>query len=787
MHALDRKLLRDLWHMRSQAMAIALVMACGVAAFVMSLSTLASLESTLTVYYERYRFADVFAQVKRAPNALAGRLAEIPGVARVQTRIVVDVTLDVPKLREPAVGRIISIPDRPTTGLNDLYLRQGRYVEPGRAGEVLIGEAFAEAHGFQPGHQLSAVINGKRQKLTIVGIALSPEYVYSIRPGELLPDDERFGVLWMGYTELAAAFDMDGAFNDISLSLLPHASAPEVLRRVDQLTEVYGGLGAYTRKDQLSNKLVTGEFAQLRGMALIIPTIFLSVSAFLLNVVLTRLISTQREQIATLKAFGYTRFEIGLHFFEFALAIVAVGSVLGIAVGAWLGKGLTEMYTVFFRFPIFQYGLDVRVALLAVGVSGAATVLGAYSAVRRAVNLPPAEAMRPEPPADFRPTLLERTPLHRFLSPAARMILRQLERQPIKSALTCLGIALAASVLILGSFIADTVDYVIDFQFSTAQRQHTMISFVEPTSARSFYEMQHLPGVSHVEPFRSVAARIRHQHLSRRLGIMGLVPEQRLFRLMNRDETPVRLPPDGLVISEILGKILNVRVGEVVLVEVLEAPRPTRQVVVTGMVHDFGEPAAYMSIKALHRLMGEGDTYSGAFLAVDEKQAGKLFHTLKQTPQVANVNIKAAAINSFKKTFAENLLRIRLFNVVFASIIAVGVVYNSARISLSERSRELATLRVLGFTRGEISTILLGELALLTLIALPLGMLLGYAFAALAVVALETESQRFPLVIYRSTYGLAVLVTVSAAVVSGLVVRRRLDRLDLVAVLKSRE
>jgi putative ABC transport system permease protein len=787
MHALDRKLVRDLWHMKGQAAAISLVMACGVGAFVMSLSTQASLEGTLHTYYERYRFADVFAHVKRAPNYMAERLAAIPDVSRVQTRIVVDVTLDVPGLNEPAVGRIISVPDRRTIGLNDLHLRRGRYVEPGRPGEVLASEAFAEAHNFQPGHQLSAVINGKRQKLTIVGVALSPEYVYSIRPGEILPDDQRFGVFWMAYTELAAAFDMEGAFNDISLALLPDANEAEVLRRVDELTEEYGGLGAYTRKDQLSHKLVNGEIEQLRGMALIAPTIFLSVSAFLLNVVLTRLIGTQREQIAAIKAFGYSRFEIGLHYLKFVLVLVVTGTALGLAIGAWLGKNMTELYTAFFRFPIFQFWLDLKVALLALVVSAGATILGTYTAVRKAVNLPPAEAMRPEPPADFRPTFLERTPLQRFLSPAMRMILRQLERQPIRSALTCLGIALATAVLILGNFVADTVDYVLTFQFSTAQRHHTMITFTEPTSAQSLYEVQHLPGVTGVEAFRSVPARVRSRHHHRRLGIMGLTPEPRLFRLMNMDETPVRLPPDGLVISEILGRLLDVKVGDSLIVEVLEAPRPTRTITITGMVSDFGEPAAYMSIHALHRLMGEGDTYSGAFLAVDTDKAAMLYQQLKQTPQVASVNVKEAAIRSFEKTFAENLLRMRLFNVMFASVIAFGVVYNSASISLSERSRELATLRVLGFTRGEISTILLGELATLTVIALPLGMIFGYWFSALAVQALETEAQRFPLVIYPSTYGLAVGVTLAAAVISGLAVRRRLDHLDLVAVLKSRE
>ncbi|HEX7010540.1 MAG TPA: hypothetical protein VF184_11190, partial [Phycisphaeraceae bacterium] len=298
MHPLNRKLVRDLWQMRSQAAAIALVIACGIGAFVMSLSTLASLQLTQATYYEQFRFADVFASLKRAPQALERRIAQIPGVAQVQTRVVVDVNLDVEGLPEPAVGRLISIPDDEPPALNRLYLRRGRYPRPRAGHEALVGEAFAQAHGLELGDRVRAIINGRLDELILVGVALSPEYVLQMRQGQVLPDPQRFGVFWMRREALAAAYDMEGAFNDVTLALAPGASEAQVIERLDELIEPYGGIGSYGREDQLSHRYLSDEIKQLRAMGLIAPSIFLSVAAFLLNVVVSRLIGTQREQIA---------------------------------------------------------------------------------------------------------------------------------------------------------------------------------------------------------------------------------------------------------------------------------------------------------------------------------------------------------------------------------------------------------------------------------------------------------------------------------------------------------
>lgn len=784
---MDRKLLRDLFHMKGQTLAISLVIACGIATFVMSLTTLSSLKRTRRTYYDRYRFAHVFVHVKRAPLELARRAGEIPGVARVSARIVSSVTMDVEGLDEPAVGQLVSVPDRGEAPLNAVYLRQGRMIEPGGEGEVVAGEAFAEAHGIEPGYQLSAVINGRRQVLTVVGIGLSPEHIYVAPPGSWLPDDKRFGIFWMGRSEMEAAFDMEGAFNDLSVQLMTGASEREVIEAIDELVKPYGGLGTYGRDEHASHRFLDDEIKQLKGTAVITPAIFLGVAAFLLNVVLSRLISTQREQIAALKAFGYFRWEVGLHYLKLALAVVMVGVALGCPFGLWLGKGLTHMYSLFYRLPAYDYRIEVAPLFLAVIISAVAGAAGVLIAVRRAVNLPPAEAMRPEPPTTYRKTVVDSVGLARMVSASGHMILRHLTRRPGRALLSILGMALAASVMVLGNFGKDAMDHIMEFQFSRAQRHDVTLTFVEPGSYASLYEIQQMRGVVNAEPFRAVPVRLRHGHHSRKLAITGLPDGGTLFLVLDEDGRKVPMPEEGVVLSGKLADILDVEVGDELTVDVLEGRRRTLTLPLAGVFRSFMGLAAYMRMDSLNRIMGEGDAVSGVYVSVDDKESADLYRRLKAVPRVASVNIKLAALQAFEETFAENIMQMRFFNILFASIIAFGVVYNSARISLSERSRALATMRVIGFTRGEILAIFLGEFGVLAAIAVPVGLLMGYGFALMLEPAMDTEMYSIPVVISRGTYAFAAITTSLAAILSGLAVRRRLNRLDLIGVLKSRD
>jgi putative ABC transport system permease protein len=785
--SLNRKLLRDLAAMRAQALAIAMVVAAGVAMYVMYLSNFASLQQTRAAYYSRHRFADVFASMKRAPERVAAEIAALPDVSALETRVVANVTLDLAQLEEPASGRLISIPADRRPRVNDLFLRRGRWIEPGRRDEVLASEGFVTAHGLNPGDQIPAVINGRLRRLTIVGVALSPEYVYTIRPGELVPDDKRFGIFWMDRQALGAAFDMEGGFNDVVLTLAPGTPPDATIASLDRLLTPYGGLGAIPRALQLSHWTVENELAQLQSFGFMLPLVFLMVAAFILNVALTRALALQRPQIAALKALGYANAAIGWHYLKLALAIGLVGVVIGIAGGAWLGRTIIDLYNKFFRFPELLFSVPVSVITGATALTLIAAGGGAFSAVRRAVSVPPAEAMRPEAPARYRRSLLETWWVARRLGAAGRMVLRNVTRHPLRAAASIFGIGFAVAILMVGFVFADAIDKLIETQFWVAERQHVTVGFVEPRSDAARHALARLPGVMAVEPQRTVAVRVRSGYRERYLGLTGVPPNSRMKHIVDRDGRRLQMPASGVVMSQILADVLGVGTGDSVTLDVLEGVRPVRQVLVTGLVDDTMGLAMYMELDELHGLMREADVASGALLLIDPAREAALSRALKALPVVAGAGFKRAVLQSFRETMAANMNLSIFINLVFAGVIAFGVVYNAARVSLSERSRELASLRVLGFTRGEISLILLGELALLTLASLPCGILLGYGLSALIVQSIQSEVYRFPLFISRQAVAWACLGIIAAAVISALIVRRRLDTLDLVAVLKVRE
>ena len=787
MLALNRKLFRDLWRMKGQATAIALVLASGVATFVMSLSTLEALTATQAAYYRDFRFAEVFAALKRAPEPVGRQIEAIEGVQLVETRVTAAASIDIEGFGDPVTAQIISLPDHGRPLLNQLYLKQGRLVEPGRDNEVVVSEAFAAAHRFQPGDRIAATIRGRKKGLTIVGIALSPEFIYQLQPGAIIPDFRTYGILWMSREQLEAASDMKGAFNEVTVRLVKGADPAPVIERMDQLLARYGGLGAYSRKDQISHRYLSEEFRGLRQMAIMFPVIFLGVAAFLLNVVVTRLIDTQREQVAILKAFGYSTVDVVLHYVKFVLLIVLLGSALGIAAGVWLGSGLTTMYRDFYRFPFMLYQLRPALAITAVLISAAAAVAGTLWSVLRAARVPPAEAMKPPAPAKYRVSVVERFGLRRWLDQPTRMIVRNLERRPLKAALSVIGIAFACAVLVVGGFFKDSVDFMVDVQFRLAQRDDITVTFVEPASPKAMFTLARLEGVEEVEPFRSVPARLRFGHRTYRTAVRGVPAGNRLYRLLDTRLQPVALPPQGVVLTDYLAKILDIRVGDRLTIEVMEGSRPVREATVVGLVNEFIGVSAYMDLEALNRMMREGPLISGVYLTAQRPARPAILDKLKAMPRVAGAAMRENAFRNFYETMARQMLIFAFVNTILAATIALGVVYNSARVTLSERSRELASLRVLGFTRGEISYILLGELALLTLLALPLGCVIGRQLSAVMIANMQTDLFRAPVVIQPSTYSFAATVVLVAALLSSIAVRRKLDHLDLVAVLKARE
>jgi len=783
MGALEKKLFRDLWLLRAQVSAIVVVVAAGVAIFFAMMGAYDALVRTQSDYYRQYRLGDVFARVVRAPLSAARAAEGIAGVAEVRARVAIDVAADVPGLGEPAMLHIVSMPA--AGALDGVFLRSG--APPERPDEIVLNEAFALADHLGPGSTVTATLAGRRHLLRVVGVGLSPEFVFQ-GGATLIPDDHRFGVGWMEEKALAASAGMAGAFNDLSLSLAPGTGQADVLASLDSLLAPWGAFGAQGRRDGLfSDRILSDKITQLRASAQLVPTVFLGVAAFLLNVVLGRLVATQRTQIGTLKAFGLSDFRVGLHYLELVLVVVLVGTVVGAVGGAWLGSGLIALYRGYYHFPDLTFRPEPATLFTAAGIALLASSLGAMGAVRRATALPPAEAMRPEPPPVFRAGVLDRPGVRRVLGTSARMALRNLLRRPGRTALSVLGVAFAAAIMVLVGAMSDALGYLCDVYFNESQRSDATVLFADARPVPAARELASMPGVLRAEPFRAVAVTLHHGPLRYRTAITGVARDGELHPIVDAGGHEVAIPEEGLVLSRILAEKLAVGTGDALEVELLEGRHRTRPAQVVAVVDDLMGVAATMDLDALTRLAEGSPLASGVELRTDERRIPAVLAGLRATAEVASVSLRTVAQKSFTDQIDQSLGVTQRIEVVFAFIIAFAVVYNSARTALSERSRELATLRVLGFSNVEVAGVLLGELAAITAAAIPVGLALGYVIAAATVRAAATDLMRIPFIIHGSTFSGAAIVVALSALVSAVIVGRQVTELDLVSVLKTRD
>lgn len=789
MSTLHTKLWRDLRRLRAQVVTIAVVVAIGVAGFVGMFAVHDSLKTSRDAFYADNRLADLFAGIKRAPVSLGERLRAIPGVAEVKLEVVFDAQVDLPEVVQPVTGRFIgldlSAAQAGRQGLNALSLKQGRWPERGAQLEALVSDRFAAARQLKPGDVVHAILDGRRERIHLVGTAATPEYVFASQGGA--PDDTGFGIWWIDGARMTELFDMQGAFNQAALRL--EAGVPEraVLTPLDRLLEPYGSIGAVGRDRQLSTKIVSDELAQLKVMGTVLPAIFLAVAMFILNVVLSRQVATQRSQIAALKALGYTDGAIAWHYIQLALVIAGLGVVVGLGLSQLIGRGMLSLYDEVFRFNRLAYATDTTLVLLSAAIAGLAATAGTWTAIHAVVRLRPAQAMLPPAPPAYTATLVERLGLGRFLSTSARMVVRNLERRPLRAAFTVTGIALAVALQISGAFWLDAIAHIVDVQFRQVQQGDVLVNFHRPVPVTVVRDLQRLPGVLDAEVYRTEPVKVTLRGRSNDTAVMALRGNAKLMRLVDEDRGALALPAHGVVLSGLLAREIGAQVGDRITLQFRLWNRRSVEVEVVDIARTMFGQLLYMNLDTLNRLAGDGDGVADAALQVDPAAMPAFWAAVKSAPGINSVFDKASSMAEFNHRTERNMGVFSGILTLFAVAMAVGIIYNAARISLSERAWELASLRVLGMTRAEVSVLLLAELAAELLIALPLGALAGWGLATLMMQLMASDAIDFPVVIEPSTYASAALIVLAAGVASALLVRRHIDRLDLVSVLKVRE
>ena len=788
MTPLHRKLLRDLWRMKSQALAVALVLACGIGMLVMSVGMQGSLERARDRYYLNNGMADVQAQAVRAPRRLGAELAELPGVAALELRAVGQARISLPWVTEPLAAQLVSLPDDGLPRVNRPLLVAGRWPERQAQGEALVNEAFAQANGLAPGSHMDVVVRGQRQRLHLVGVANSPEFVFVSAPGEPFPQPARFGVLWMRQGQLERALDMHGAFNDVVLTLSDPALDAPVRQALQDRLAAYGGMEPFGRDRMVSARFLTEELAQLGNMAATLPPIFLAVAAFLLNVTLSRLVATERANIGLLKAFGHSNGAVARHYAGMALLLGGMGLVLGMALGHVFGEWMSSIYRAVYRLPALPFQTDAHTWLLAFGVGLAAALAGAMSAVAQAVRLTPAAALAPPSPPHFGGGGQRGgTSWLGQLDPLTRIIIRRVVSAPRRSLSTLAGVALALSVLVVSQHFPAGIEKFLQVTFRVAKTQDATVTLTEAGGPTALHALARLPGVEAVEPFRAVAVSYHFNGRSVQDALVGMPAQPRLERLVQTGSEAVTLRGDGLVASRGLARQLHAQAGDVVRVEVTQGRRMQFDLKVVQVADLWVGSSGYTELTALGRLLQEPGRISGAHLRLQPDRTDAFNAAVAERPALAGLSHVRQAEASMRQTFSQGSGFMSTLFLTFAGMMAAGVAYATASVTLAEQQRDLATLQVLGYTRWQVSYVMLGELALLTLLALPLGLWVGYGFALWLMGTMSNELFTFPMVVDPAAYARSALFVLATVAVCAAWVRRQVDKVDLVASLKSRE
>jgi putative ABC transport system permease protein len=787
MRTLDRKLFRDLWRMRINAIAVVMLLGCGLSIFVMAVGMRDSLKRTRREYYTTQQMADLVVSLVRAPDRVVADLAAVPSVAAVEARVAGLALLDLPDVVEPASARLVSLPSSGRPAVNDLVLVRGRWPDPAVADEALVNEAFAEALGLSMGDTLEATLHGRRQTLRIVGIANSPEFVFVSAPGELFPQPDRFAIVWMGHEALARAYDLEGAFNEAIFRMTRGADHRLAKQSIDAIVERYGSTGVYGRDRMPSDRFLTEELRQLATMAAFLPAFFLVIAAFLVNVALARIIATERSNIGLLKAFGYSDAAVAWHYAKSALLLGAVGALIGSAAGVGLGGLIAAVYRDYYHFPRLDFVAPLWIFLAALIAALVSSGAGALFAVTSAARIAPAAALAPPRPVAFSQLNGLTAVLSRHLDAKSRIIVRRIVRFPRRSATTVIGIALAIGLLIVARTFPAVMDRLLDIHFSQANRQDVALSFIEARQEGVLHTVDQLPGVVYAEPTRVDSVIFHNGVRSVEEALIGSRPDARLGRLIGAKGKLLPVPAAGVALARALAAKLGVKTGDWIEIEQTRGGRVRANVRVATIVDPMVGSSAYMDLDEQARLMREPRQITGANVRLDPAAYDAFNRELKRTPALAGASFLNLAEQSMRRSYQEGVGYMNLIYLSFAAVMAGGVAFSAARVTLAEQERDLATLRVLGFTRFEVSYVLIGELAALALLAIPAGCMSGTLMANWLMQLFQTDMYSFPYVFNPEGYGFAISFTLTCVAVAALVVRSSIDRLDMVAVLKGRD
>lgn len=802
MGALHKKLWRTIGKTKGQFLAVAAVVTVGIAVYIGMTTAYFNLNESKEHFYRDHNFADYYFHVVKAPQQVTKQIEAIPGVTGVTGRIQKDVTL-VNEHNKRATARLTSYTLPMEQEINSLQLLTGRFfaaeavaARPGeqhtRTGdiEILVDPQYAAANNLDFNDTVTIVAEGKTVPLTMVGTATGPEFIYLMKDAAtLLPDPRSFGIITMSRERAQQLLNLQGQVNQVLVTLAPGTDAEKVAQQVKSILDPYGNLAAYPRKQQLSNAMLEGELDGLKASSRFMPAIFLGIAAAIQFVILGRMIRSQRLQIGVMKAIGYNSRQVILHYTGYSVMVALCGAVLGSMLGLALASVMSQAYAIYFNLPATIGAVNTQAILYGFMLSLGVSTLAGLTACRSVTAINPAEAMRPEPPKGGGKTLIENLSwLWHRLDTAWRMSIRSAARNRGRFAITMVGVVFAVGMLVVSLFTIDAVDYMIESHFHQNQRYDYLIRFAAPVKENEILIISRMQGVQKSEPLLEIPAKIKFNGKSEDDSITGLSPGTTLKRLFDHREQPAQVPEEGLLINQRTANKLGAKVGDMVELETLLGIGPARhvQVKIVGINRQLVGGGSFVSLEQANLMLQERQLASGVMLKVDPAFTAQMEEDLEDMTGVSSILSRQKELDNFNQNMDAMVYSISIM-VFFALLLGFAIVYNSSVISFSERQRELASLRVLGFTIKEVSGILLKENLLQSLLGVALGMPFGYLMVKGYISAVSTDLFTMPVIIYPTTYIYSALGGFFFIIVAHLLAVRGVRQLQLVEVLKNKD
>ena len=792
MTALNRKLCRDIWHNRYLILAVSAIIAVGIGCFVGMMSAANNLEYARSNYYSSCRLADFWIDLKKAPVEEVRRLARISGISEIRERIQFQVLLDLPDAKKPVSAFLLSMPDKKSPIINNIILRKGTYFTNSRANEVIVSEKFAEARRIEPGDTITAVLNNQRKELIVVGIAISAEFVYVVSPGSMIDEPGSYGLLFVKRSFAEDIFGFNSACNSV-VGLL----APEVRQHpkeiIEELSDKLSGYGVFvglSRSEQFSPMVLDGEMKQLTNMAYIFPLFFLVVAALILNVLMTRLAEQQRTIIGTLKSIGYRNRDVMSHFMKFATTTGVIGGVLGCVLGYWFGDVTTKMYVEYFTFPQLTSKFYPELLLIALFVSVLFSILGTIKGVRQIMRLEPAEAMRQAAPPAGGSVLLERVQwFWTSLDAGWQMILRGLLRNKGRTFIAIISAAMGSSIVVLAFGFVDSMDEMVSLQFDSVLQSDYHLSFSRELSLSAFDEIHRLPGVTHAEPVLNVPCTFKMRNHSKRGGIIGIMRDGELTAPLNGKGESVSLPSAGLLMTNRLMDQLEVTAGDYVEIIPVKGERDVKEMTVIEGIDSMLGLAVYADYHWLNRVLGQQNIINEVRVLATHSSDGKkqFLEKIKAMPNLENLTDLGEQKKALYKQLNGAMRVSAIIMIVFAGVIFFGAILNGTLIAISERSREMATFRAMGYFDKEIGRLFLRENLVNNLIGSFIGLPLGYWMLNASMKGFVSDAYSFPAVLSSYSYMYTMVLAILFVFVSQIVVMKNLKKQNWVEALSLKE